>query len=204
MLGDEKLLMLDLAIPRDHALFLDDVTQSYRWIGDVWAATLRDLGLEAYALPVNEARADTQTLNPLLKSVCFGGLSPFETMVGRRKIVGLAQFRRRAGALFQCGVYLRWNPQHTAALIPFSMPDRAALAEQLRTRVGGLDELLNRQVSPTEVMESFDAALERLTGLVPIDDDWNPDERTTRSATTDNYAAIDLTPTLHTEGDAGV
>lgn len=192
VLGDEKLLLLDLALPRDHALFLDDVTESYHWLGDVWVATLRALGLEAYAVSISEARADTQNLSPLLKPVCFGGLSPFETMVNHRKVVGLAQLRRRAGALFQCGVYLHWNPPRTAALMAVSEPDRTTLAEQLAARVAGMNQLTGREVDPAEVIGTFDLALERLTGLVPFDSDWNSTERTIRSTTTEDYVAINL------------
>lgn len=190
--GDETLFMLDLALPRDHPLFLDDITRSYQWIGDVWSTALSGLGLVSRPLSIGEARADTQTLDPLLKPVCFGGLSPFETVVGERKVVGLAQLRRRAGALFQCGVYLHWDPQHTAALIAGTVFDHARLTELLTARVAGLDELLGRAVSPMEVIDAFEAALEYSFGLVPADADWAEVERTARSTAMADYAAIRL------------
>lgn len=192
VLGDETLLLLDLALPRGHRLFLDDITESYRWIGEVWVAALQSLGLDARAASIGEARADTQALDPLLKRICFGGRSPYEAMVGQRKVIGLAQVRRRGGALFQCGVYLRWQPKRTAALIAAPVDDRAALAEGLAARVAGLDELLGRAVDSAEVIESFEAALARLTGMVPADAEWNVAERDTQMADLERYVAITL------------
>jgi lipoate-protein ligase A len=41
-----------------------------------------------------------------LKWACFGGLSPWEVVVGQRKIVGLAQVRRRTGVLLASGTLI--------------------------------------------------------------------------------------------------
>jgi lipoate---protein ligase len=185
------MLMLDLALPRMHPLYVDDVTESYRWIGVVWAAALRELGVEARATPVEEARADAQSLDPLLRRVCFGRLSPYEVVVGRRKLVGLAQVRRRAGALYQAGIYLRWTPERTAALIAAPPGERAALARQLAGRVGGLGELRGAP-SAAAVIAAFEAALVRLAGLVFADDGWSDSELLARAAESARYAAIEL------------
>src|SRR5262245_63414759 len=69
------LLMLDLLLPRAHPLYLDDVTESYGWIGEVWAMALRDLGVDASVISVGAARADSHALDPLVRRVCFGGFS---------------------------------------------------------------------------------------------------------------------------------
>jgi lipoate-protein ligase A len=185
------MLMLDLALPRAHPLYLDDVTESYRWIGEVWAATLRELGVDARAAPVGEARADAQTLDPLLRRICFGGLSPYEAVVGRRKLVGLAQVRRRAGALYQAGIYLRWTPERTAALMAAAPGERGALEQQLAARVAGLEELCD---TPTivAVIAAFESALARLAGLAPAADEWRDGEVAARAAETARYAAIEL------------
>ncbi len=163
VLSDAALLLLDLALPREHPLYTDDVTESYRWIGEVWAAALRGLGLDARPISVADARADTAALDPLLRRVCFGGLSPYEVLVDDRKVVGLAQIRRRAGALYQAGVYLRWSPERSAELIAATAQERAALAQQLAARVAGLGELLPQQPpDAAAVIGAFEAALTRL------------------------------------------
>jgi lipoate-protein ligase A len=193
VLSDEALLLLDLALPRDHPLYRDDVTESYRWIGEVWAAALRDLGLDASPISIGAARADTAAIDPLLRRVCFGGRSPYETLVGQRKVVGLAQIRRRAGALYQAGVYLRWSPKHSADLIAATPQQRDELARQLAERVAGLGELRPEQPpGVAETIGAFEAALARLAGCTPADDGWNDAERAAQVADLARYAPISL------------
>jgi lipoate---protein ligase len=73
-----------------------DVTESYRWLGDV---LVRALG--GHRVEVDEARADIHGF----REACYGALSPHEVVdAGGRKFVGLAQVRRRHAALFQIGI----------------------------------------------------------------------------------------------------
>jgi lipoate-protein ligase A len=184
------MLMLDLALPRSHPLYLDDVTESYRWIGEVWAAALRDLGLGVSVASVAAARADTQALDPLVRRVCFGGLSPYEVVMGRRKLVGLAQVRRHGGALYQVGIYQRWAPRHTAALLAATPGERVVLERQLAARVAGVEEVCDAP-GAAEVIATVESALERLAGLALSDDVWSDGEIAVRTAEVGRYAAID-------------
>jgi lipoate---protein ligase len=183
------MLMLDLALPRAHSLYMDDVTESYRWIGEVWAAALRDLGVDAYVASVEAARADAQMLDPLVRRVCFGGLSPYEVVVGERKLVGLAQVRRRGGALYQVGIYLRWAPQHTVALLTATPGERVVLEQQLAARVAGLEELCD--ASSAEVIAAVESAMARLAAFALSDDAWSDGEVAARAAEAERYMAID-------------
>jgi lipoate-protein ligase A len=183
------MLMLDLALPRAHPLYIDDVTESYRWIGEVWAAALRHLGVDGRVASVGAARADAHALDPLVRRVCFGGLSPYEVMVEQRKLVGLAQVRRRGGALYQVGMYLRWAPQHTAALMAATPGERVVLEQQLAARVAGLEELCD--ASSGEVIAAVESALARLAGFALSDDAWSEGEIAARAAEAGRYAAID-------------
>jgi lipoate-protein ligase A len=188
----ESMLMLDLALPHQHPLFIDDVTESYRWLGLVWVEALRELGIDARAIPIDQARADTQNLEPLLRRVCFGGVSPHETMVGSRKVVGLSQVRRRTGTLLQAGLYMRWRPARTAVLIAAAPLERAVLAGRLVERVAGLADLVDRPLAADQVVAAFEGALARRTGLIPAQDDWNAHELATRDAELPRYASLDL------------
>ncbi|GIV96730.1 MAG: ligase [Herpetosiphonaceae bacterium] len=191
VLAGEDLLLLDLAIPREHRLYIADVTRSYSWLGDIWAATLRRLGLDSRVIPVEEARADVRALDPLLKRVCFGGLSPYEIVVAGRKVVGLAQIRRRGGALLQAGVYRHWRPQQTAAVIAAEEHERDVLAERLAARVAGLDDLLDYAPSATIVMKTFESALEELVGLTPVEDGWSEAELAAREGALALYPQLE-------------
>ncbi len=179
VLCDETLLLFDLALPPDDPLYRHDVTESYRWLSEVWAAALHQLGLDVRVVPIAEARADSQALDPLLKEVCYGGLSPYEVAAGQRKLVGLAQIRRYNGALLQAGVYLRWSPERTAALMAATSAERTRLANQLARRVAGLNDLDGQQRLPVELVKAaVDAMLRQLAGLAPAADEWRASERT--------------------------
>jgi lipoate-protein ligase A len=190
VLGD-SLLLLDLALPPDDPLYTGDVAESYRWLGAVWAAALGGLGIPARVADIATARADARLIDPLLRRVCFGGLSPYEVTVGRRKVVGLAQVRRRAGALIQAGVYLRWAPERTAALMAATTAERATLTDRLRSRVVGLQELAGRQPPAGALTRQVDLALESIAGLLPVADDWTDRERQARQAALPQYAALE-------------
>lgn len=192
VLADPGLLLLDLALPPDDPLYLGDVTESYRWFGEVWAAALRELGLDARVVSVAEARAETLALDPLLRPVCFAGRSPYEVVVGHHKLVGLAQVRRRGGALLEAGVYLSWPPERTAALMAAPEQGRATLARLLAERVAGLAQLPIREpIAAVAVERAVERALERVAGLQPTPDDWSAHERAAREAATPGYAALE-------------
>lgn len=191
VLGDDSLLLLDLALPPRDPLYTYDVTESYRWLAEVWAAALRELGLDARVLPVAEARADAQALDPLLKSVCYGGLSPYEVTVGGRKLVGLAQVRRQSGALIQAGVYLRWSPERTAALMAGTPAERARLAELLDRRVAGLNApRASVQLGAEQVQVAVHRQLDRMAGFALSPEGWSAAELAARDEALARFAAL--------------
>lgn len=95
---------LSVALPTDHALAQGGLVASYRWLGELLAMLLQDAGIAARALPPDEVRSMTPPAS--LDWSCFGGLSPWEVVVGGRKIAGLAQVRRRTGVLWVGGLLL--------------------------------------------------------------------------------------------------
>jgi lipoate-protein ligase A len=98
------MLSASIVLPPDHALVSTGTVSSYRWLGVLHAGLLRDLGIAAYAVPPEEVRLVPPA--GTLKWACFGGLSPWEVVVGQRKIVGLAQVRRRTGVLLTSGTLI--------------------------------------------------------------------------------------------------
>lgn len=105
VLAGPWMLSASIVLPADHPLVAGTGTvSSYRWLGVLHAGLLRDLGIPAYAVPPEEVRLASPA--PSLKWACFGSLSPWEVVVGQRKIVGLAQVRRRTGVLLTCGTLI--------------------------------------------------------------------------------------------------
>ncbi len=145
VLSDENMLGVDIVVTPDSALWSGDVTESYRWLGASFRDALATMGVPAHLVSIGEARASTAVDAAdaaLAKLTCFGGLSPYEVTVGERKIVGLAQVRRRHGALFQCAVPLHWRPLDLARLIALPDDERLALATALEARATGLYDLV--------------------------------------------------------------
>jgi len=178
VLVDPDMLGLDVALPPDDPLLARDLTASYRPFGEAWRAALRSLGVPAATVSVDEARAsarDTSEAARLARLACFGGLSPYEVTVDGRKVVGLAQVRRRHGALFQTAVQLHWDAPRVAGLLALPATERPALVAALGDRVAGLDEVAPRRVSPREIAAAFERALAG-HGLIPVDGDWTPAE----------------------------
>jgi lipoate-protein ligase A len=109
---------IDVVMPRGDELWDDDVGQAFWWLGEMWAAALRSLGVDG--AEVHRGPMITTPLSPL---VCFAGLGPGEVTVGGRKAVGIAQRRTREGALFQCAVPLAWNGERLAELLGLERVD---------------------------------------------------------------------------------
>lgn len=98
------MLGLSVALPSGHALVDPSAVANYRWLGELLADVLRDAGIDATALPAEDARAAKAPAE--LAWACFAGLSPWEVVAGGRKIAGLAQVRRRHGVLLVGGLLL--------------------------------------------------------------------------------------------------
>jgi lipoate-protein ligase A len=92
-----------VALPADHAWVRGGVVESYRAIGELHAAVLAGFGVTATLLPPAEAAA-ANAARACVDWACFGSLSPWEVVDARgRKLVGLAQRRRREAVLLVAG-----------------------------------------------------------------------------------------------------
>src|SRR5262249_41144224 len=133
VLVDEDALSMEVALPAGHPLATFDVVRGYQWIGELWAAALRALGIaDARAVTTPEVRAlAALAKDDPLRLACYGTLSPWEVVVGRCKVVGLCQVRRRAGSLYQVGVGLRWQPARLVQLLALPPAEQSALAARL-------------------------------------------------------------------------
>lgn len=129
-----RLVWADVVLPAGDPLWHDDVGRAAWWLGEVWCAALDDLAVGEGT--VHRRGLVRSTWSPW---VCFAGLGPGEVTVDGRKVLGMAQRRTRAGALFQCAVPLHWNPVPLLAALALSAEQRDAAAEELETTVLPLD-----------------------------------------------------------------
>jgi lipoate-protein ligase A len=111
------LLWVDVALPAGDALWDDDVGLAFHWLGRAWVRALGDVGVHA------TAHEGTLCTTQWSRAVCFAGLGPGEVSRGDgRKVVGIAQRRSRAGALFQCAALLAWDPAPLVAGLGLPAP----------------------------------------------------------------------------------
>lgn len=121
----DDLVWVDLLLPRQDPLWVDDVSEAAQWVGEAWAAALADHGETTV---VHRGRLQAGRWGG---AVCFAGLGPGEVTRDGAKVVGVAQRRTRAGARFQCAALQRWDPSGLVALLhldPAAEPELATVA----------------------------------------------------------------------------
>lgn len=155
VLLDERMVCLSVALALPHPRLPDDLTESYRWLGEAVRDGLRAAGFRGLqVLPVARARqwqaalrARGDGVSAVAAATCFGSPSPYEVFVGQAKLVGLAQVRRRHAALFQAGIPLS-DQSALADLARVSDEDtRERVRDELRRSTVGLDTLAGTPVA---------------------------------------------------------
>lgn len=172
------LLSLDVALPTAHPLATSDVVDAYRWVGELWQLALVALGaVKARALPVEEARKQpTLAHDDPLRLACYGTLSPWEVVVGKRKLVGLCQVRRRAGVLYQVGIYRHFAPRALGEVLDLGNNQRKTLATRLHNATVGLDDAAGRAIPADDVIQAVETALTDRFGATLEPSRWSAAE----------------------------
>jgi len=139
VLLDPDLLSFDVLVPAGDPLLEGDLTTVFLRVGEVWADALAELGVPGIAVHpgAGTARRRGDARQRLLSAVCYATLGRGEVTTQGRKLVGLAQRRRRPGALIQCGLLRRWNPAPLLAALGAEPED-----PEIHAAAIGLDDLL--------------------------------------------------------------
>lgn len=127
---------VDVWVPSDDPLWAAEPRQSAERVGEWWAASLPG---------GNGPPPPTVHRGPMIRGgpgglVCFAGVGPGEVLVGARKLVGLAQWRSREGALVHGCAYRSWDPGGIATLLA-PEDDGRRLAATLAERALGLEDV---------------------------------------------------------------
>ncbi|MBK5204122.1 MAG: ligase [Polaromonas sp.] len=95
-----------VVLPHGHPWVGDSLIDSYRRLGQLHVAALKEFGVPSRALPPKELpRANDSNRFRVVDWACFGSLSPWEVVDAEgRKLVGLAQRRRQSGVLLVAGI----------------------------------------------------------------------------------------------------
>ncbi len=165
-------LWVDAWVPRGDPLWRDDVVHAAYWVGEWWAAALRAAGLGH----VNVHRGPLRAA-PGSELVCFAGRGPGEVFVDAYKVVGVAQWRGREGALFHTAAYRRWDPAALLDLLNLAPVERQRMTAALAGVARGVDELLS-PATPSAVLAGT------LLESLPQPASWlRPPERLSREQT---------------------
>lgn len=99
---DDDVVWFDVWVPTSDPCWSPDVGRASWWIGDLAANVLASLGLTGLVTHRGAMMRHSRS-----RDVCWLGLGAGEVHDGGgRKVVGIAQRRMRAGALFQVGVLI--------------------------------------------------------------------------------------------------
>ncbi len=98
-------IWVDVVIPRDDPLWVDDVGRAFLPVGRAWSRALDTMGF--VGTTVHDGALLRTAWSDL---VCFSGTGPGEVVHEGKKVVGISQRRSRAGARFQCAIPRHWDP----------------------------------------------------------------------------------------------
>jgi lipoate-protein ligase A len=149
------MLSLDVLVPAGHPWFTDRLGDIFMLVGQRWAQALRDLG--AGDLVVHDgpatARRRGSPRERLLAAICYATRGRGEVLWRGRKLVGLAQRRRRNAAMVQCGLLRRWEPHHLLRSLGIDSDDGEIL-----NAAAGLVDVLPTPPDDGQVMRAVEAA----------------------------------------------
>ena len=156
VLWDDDLIAIDVILIHGDPRLPEDVVAAYRWVGEAVASALQGLGISgARSVPPDEAREWPVGAS---SGLCFGGLSPWEVVVGDRKVLGLSQVRKQAGAIIQVGVPMRLNAVRLLQAV--GAPEGAA--DDMAARTAGVADLIPG-ITPEHVTDHLLTELNRPT-----------------------------------------
>lgn len=168
VLAGPWLLGVSVVLPPDHPLVVPSVAESYRWFGEAHAGALRRAGIQCQAVRLATARTvarwwRSQPAGTTARWACFGALSPWEVMTaGGRKLVGLAQVRRRTAALLVSGTLLAQPDWRVLCRVVDGSTRGAA---QLGERASSCEAELGRPVRPDRMARLIVDALQHALGI---------------------------------------
>lgn len=154
-------LSLDVLVPGDHPWVSDQLTAVFDHVGAAWLAALRSLGVPHLSVHrgASMARRRGTTREQLLATVCYATRGRGEVFWRERKLVGMAQRRRRHATMVQCGLLRRWRPERLLTALGADPRDR-----QILDAAVGLDEVCANAPDDPSVMAAVHSAFTDAAG----------------------------------------
>jgi lipoate---protein ligase len=134
LVGPDDPLWVDIWVPRGDPLWRDDAARAVHWVGEWWSGALARVGFG----PTEVQRTATPA-DEIARHVCFAGLGAGEVHRRGRKVVGVAQWRSREGALVHCAAYRQWSPAPLVDLLVWNEADVGETRRRLSEAAVGFD-----------------------------------------------------------------
>lgn len=147
---DRHWVSVELIARTDHPRVPSDVLGAYRAFAAPIADAMARLGVVTHRVTIDEARS--RVAEPALAAACFGGVAPFEIVARHRKLVGLAQVRRRGAVVLHAAIGLRFDVPALAAVISGAGD---SFETQLRAIVTDLEREAGHAVDAPELAASL-------------------------------------------------
>ncbi|RTE64346.1 hypothetical protein EH243_17920 [Amphritea opalescens] len=154
------MLSVTVFIPPDHPLAKQNIIEIFSWLEQIWIDTLT-----ACAVPckgVDQAMIDRSKIisqEQDLKWACYASLSHGEVVShDGRKLVGLAQIRKRKGIALVSGLHLSPCDWHQLSAIVVDNPQQGSALARLNSDAQSLSGTAAEQLLP-DIISAF---LERL------------------------------------------
>jgi lipoate-protein ligase A len=142
-----------VVLPVGHRLLPQGaIADSYRWLGALFVEVLARHGVAAQSMP----RERTWKAPAGLAWACFAGMSPWEVVIGDRKLVGFAQRRNRHGVLLVGGALVATVPW---ARLCDAMRQPAAQAADLAAITIDASQVLGRPLPAADFAADVAAVL---------------------------------------------
>jgi lipoate-protein ligase A len=170
---DGQTVSFQMVLPAGHHYLTDDIHVNYRRIADIAVSMLASFGVESRWVSLEEARASRPPEG--LDGLCFASLAPFEVVTSGRKLVGLAQVKRRTVSALQGMVYLRHDVRKSVRLVERQPDSKDRLADVLASRTTDLNTAAGRDINAEEVADRFRQAVLQFIDAAPVDSpltDW--------------------------------
>lgn len=184
-------LSFAIVAPAAHPLLGGDLMATYRRLGEVVVATCTTLDLSADLIRPDEARARPTPV--VVRPFCYGGFSPYEVLVGDRKLIGVAQIRRFGAVAYVGGLYRTFTPAEQSACLAGDTALREERTAQLAASTIDL-ATLGRPGALDQFPAALVTALAECQGRIPTPGEFTDAERTRAARlTAEQYARDEWT-----------
>lgn len=150
------MLSVTVFMPADYPQAKLDIIQSFGWLEQVWIKALKVSGVDCKGVDIalierSKEIAEQHDIN----WACYASLSHGEIVSpDNKKLVGIAQIRKRKGVALVCGLHLQDCDWRTLSDVVANKPDQAEVLSSLNTYAQALNDQDIGELLPS-IMQNF-------------------------------------------------